>query len=143
MQVYKEIYKTLRLEGEGLIPRIYIDKRELILPIVPLGIESSIKFKIKNEGYENEEIKAEFEIYQQGVLPIKFNFLENNNIIGYSKTELKCEVKLLSNKPISFTTKLIFYDTEGKQYPIMVSGTVDNCLFTNYSFFQRNKKQKM
>ena len=135
-----EIYKTLRLEGEGLIPRIYIDKRELILPIVPLGIESSIKFKIKNEGYENEEIKAEFEVYQQGVLPIKFNFLENNNIIGYSKTELKCEVKLLSNKPISFTTKLIFYDTEGKQYPIMVSGTVDNCLFTNYSFFQRNIK---
>ena len=135
-----EIYKTLRLEGEGLIPRIYIDKRELILPIVPLGIESSIKFKIKNEGYENEEIKAEFEIYQQGVLPIKFNFLENNNIIGYSKTELKCEVKLLSSKPISFTTKLIFYDTEGKQYPIMVSGTVDNCLFTNYSFFQRNIK---
>ena len=135
-----EIYKTLRLEGEGLIPRIYIDKRELILPVVPLGIESSIKFKIKNEGYENEEIKAEFEIYQQGILPIKFNFLENNNIIGYSKTELKCEVKMLSNKPISFTTKLIFFDTQGKQYPIMVSGTTDNCLFTNYSFFQGNIK---
>ena len=135
-----EAYKTLRLEGEGLIPRIYIDKRELILPIVPLGIESSIKFKIKNEGYENEEIKAEFEIYQQGSLPIQFNFLENNNIIGYSKTELKCEVKMLSNKPISFTTKLIFFDTEGKQYPIMVAGTTDNCLFTNYSFFQRNIK---
>ena len=135
-----EINKTLRLEGEGLIPRIYIDKRELILPIVPLGIESSIKFKVKNEGYENEEIKAEFEVYQQGSLPIKFNFLENNNIIGYSKTELKCEVKMVSNKPISFTTKLIFFDTEGKQYPIMVSGTTDNCLFTNYSFFQRNIK---
>ena len=133
-----EIYKTLRLEGEGLFPRIYIDKRELILPIVPLGVESSIKFKVKNEGYENEEIKAEFEVYQQGALPIKFSFLENNNIIGYSKTELKCQVKMLSTKPISFTTKLIFFDSEGKQYPIMVSGTSDNCLFTNYSFFQRN-----
>ena len=135
-----EIYKTLRLEGEGLFPRIYIDKRELILPVVPLGIESSIKFKVKNEGYENEEIKAEFEVYQQGTLPLKFQFLENNNIIGYSKTELKCEVKLLSEKPISFTTRLIFYDTEGKQYPIMVSGTSDNCIFTNYSFFQRTIK---
>ena len=135
-----ETYKTIRLEGEGLIPRIYIDKRELILPVVPLGIESSIQFKIKNEGYENEEIKAEFEVYQQGALPLKFNFLENNNIIGYSKTELKCEVKMLSNKPISFTTKLIFLDSEGRQYPIMVSGTADNCLFTNYSFFQRSIK---
>ena len=135
-----EIYKTLRLEGEGLFPRIYIDKRELILPVVPLGIESSIVFKVKNEGYENEEIKAEFEVYQQGALPIKFNFLENNNIIGYSKTELKCEIKMISNKPISFTTRLIFFDTQGKQYPIMVSGTCDNCLFTNYSFFQREMR---
>ena len=133
-----QVNKTIRIEGEGLIPRIYIDKRELILPIVPLGIESSIRFKIKNEGYENEEIKADFEVYQQGSLPIKFNFLENNNIIGYSQSQLKCEVTMLSTKPISFTTKLIFYDTKGKQYPIMVSGTTDNCLFTNYSFFQRN-----
>ena len=67
-----------------------------------------------------------------------YDILESNNIIGYSQTELKCEVTMLSAKPISFTTKLIFYDTKGKQYPIMVSGTTDNCLFTNYSFFQRN-----
>ena len=78
-----EIHKIIRLEGEGLLPRLYFDKRELILPIVPLGIESSIKFKVKNEGYENEEIKAEFEVYQQGILPVKFSFLENTNIIGY------------------------------------------------------------
>ena len=136
----KEINKTIRLEGEGLFPRIYFDKRELILPIVPLGMESSIRFKVKNEGYENEQIKAEFEIYPQGVLPVKFNFLENNNIIGYSKSELKCEVKMMSNKPITFTTRLIFYDTEGKQYPIMVAGTTDNCIFTNYSFFQRTSR---
>ncbi len=80
-----EIHKIIRLEGEGLLPRLYFDKRELILPIVPLGIEGSIKFKVKNEGYENEEIRAEFEVYQQGILPVKFAFLENTNIIGYSK----------------------------------------------------------
>ena len=135
-----EINKIIRLEGEGLLPRIYFDKRELILPIVPLGIESSIKFKVKNEGYENEQIKAEFEVYQQGVLPVKFYFLENNNIIGYTKNELKCEIKMLSNRPITFTTRLIFYDSEGKQYPILVAGTTDNCIFTNYSFFQRTEK---
>jgi hypothetical protein len=33
-----QVNKTIRIEGEGLIPRIYIDKRELILPIVPLGM---------------------------------------------------------------------------------------------------------
>ena len=132
--------KVIRLEGEGLFPRLYFDKRELILPIVPLGWESSIKFKIKNEGYENEEINAEFESYPQGALPIKLIWSENNHNIGLMKNELKCEVKFMSLKPITFTTKLIFYDKEGKQFPIQVAGTTDNCLFTNYSFFQRTER---
>ena len=48
-----------------------------------------------------------------------------------------------SNKPITFTTKLIFYDKEGQQFPIQVAGTVDNCLFTNYSFFQRTERDSI
>ena len=132
--------KVIRLEGEGQFPRLYFDKRELILPIVPLGFESSIKFKIKNEGYENEEINAEFESYPQGVLPLKLIWTDNSHNIGLMKNELKCEVKFMSLKPITFTTKLIFYDKEGKQYPIQVAGTTDNCLFTNYSFFQRTER---
>ena len=132
--------KVIRLEGEGFYPRIYFDKRELILPIVPLGWESSIKFKIKNEGYENEEINAEFETYPQGALPIRLIWSENSHNIGLIKTDLKLEIKFMSQKPISFTTKLIFYDKEGKQYPIFVAGTTDNCLFTNYSFFQRTER---
>ena len=132
--------KVIRLEGEGQFPRLYFDKRELILPIVPLGFESSIKFKIKNEGYENEEINAEFESYPQGALPIKLIWSENSHNIGLMKNELKCEVKFMSLKPVTFTTKLIFYDKEGKQYPIQVAGTTDNCIFTNYSFFQRTER---
>ena len=132
--------KIIRLEGEGLLPRLYFDKRELILPIVPLGFESSIKFKIKNEGYENEEISFQFESYPQCVLPIEFNWLEKNHTIGVFKNELKGEVKMLTNKPITFTTKLIFFDKEGQQFPITVAGTCDNCLFTNFTFFQRSEK---
>ena len=132
--------KIIKLEGEGLFPRLYFDKRELILPIVPLGIESVIAFKVKNEGYENEEINAEFETYPQGALPVKFNWLENTHAVGYNKSELKCEVRFSSNKPITFTTKLVFYDKAGQQYPIIVAGTTDNCIFTNYSYFQRTDK---
>ena len=122
------------------MPRLYFDKRELILPIVPLGFESSIKFKVKNEGYENEEISYQFESYPQCVLPIEFNWLEKNHTIGVFKNELKGEVKMLTNKPITFTTKLIFFDKEGQQFPIQVAGTCDNCLFTNFSFFQRTDR---
>ena len=132
--------KIIKLEGEGLFPRLYFDKRELIMPIVPLGIESVVAFKVKNEGYENEEINAEFETYPQGALPVKFNWLENTHAAGYNKSELKCEVIFSSNKSVTFTTKLIFYDKAGQKYPILVAGTTDNCIFTNYSYFQRTDK---
>ena len=132
--------KIIKLEGEGLFPRLYFDKREIIMPIVPLGIESAVAFKVKNEGYENEEINAEFETYPQGALPLKFNWLENTHAVGYNKNELKCEVRFSSNKPLTFTTKLIFYDKAGQQYSIIVAGTTDNCIFTNYSYFQRTDK---
>lgn len=135
--------KIIRLEGEGLLPRLYFDKRELILPIVPLGFESSIKFKVKNKGYENEEIRAEFESYPQGALPVELVWLDKNHSVGYNKSEIRCEVRMKSNKPITFTTKLIFYDKEGQQFPIQVAGTVDNCLFTNYSFFQRTERDSI
>ena len=131
-------YKVIALEGEGTLPRLYFDKRELILPIVPLGFESSIVFKVKNDGYENEEIKYYFESYPQGLLPLKLIWLDKSQTIGYLKTELRCEVKFEYNKPITFTTKLVFCDTDGQQFPIQVAGTCDNCLFTNYSFIQRH-----
>ena len=139
----KVTHKIIRLEGEGLLPRLYFDKRELILPIVPLGFESSIKFKVKNKGYENEEIRAEFESYPQGTLPVELVWLDKNHSVGYNKNEIRCEVKMKTNKPITFTTKLIFYDKEGQQFPIQVAGTCDNCIFTNYSFFQRTESDSI
>ena len=91
-------------------------------------------------GYENEEIRAEFESYPQGTLPLELIWIDKNHSVGYNKKSVACEVRMKSNKPITFTTKLIFYDKEGKQFPILVAGTADNCLFTNYSFFQRTER---
>lgn len=31
---------SIRLKGEGLFPRITFDRREILLPIVPLGVVS-------------------------------------------------------------------------------------------------------
>ena len=49
---------------------------------------------------------------------IEFNWLEKNHTIGVFKNELRGEVKMITNKPITFTTKLIFFDKEGQQFPI-------------------------
>jgi len=45
---------------------------------------------------------------------------------------------MITNKPITFTTKLIFFDKEGQQFPTQKRR--NNCLFTNFSFFQRTDR---
>ena len=135
-QVVKETKKSIILRGVGALPRLYFDKRELILPVVPLGFESSMKFKIKNDGYENTKITHEIRS-EVGSLPIKLRYLDDQTI-GYMRQELRMEIYFSSPKPLSFTCKLVFLDEDGQEAIIMVAGTADNCLFTNYSFIQRN-----
>jgi len=132
----KQSTKTITLIGEGTLPRLYFDKRELILPVVPLNIESSIKFKIKNDGYENSKIFHKTES-QMGLLPIEVKYLDDHTI-GYMKNELRMELSFKSPKPLSFTCKLIFFDEDNVESYIMVAGTTDNCIFTTFSFFQSN-----
>lgn len=132
----KQSTKTITLIGEGTLPRLYFDRRELILPIVPLNIESSIKFKIKNDGYENSKIFHKIDS-QMGLLPLEVKYLDDHTI-GYMKNELRMEISFKSPKPLSFTCKLIFFDEDNVESCIMVAGTTDNCLFTNFSFFQSN-----
>ncbi len=132
----KQSTKTITLIGEGTLPRLYFDKRELILPVVPLNIESSIKFKIKNDGYEYSKIFHKIDS-QMGLLPIEVRYLDDHSI-GYMKNELRMELCFKSAKPLSFTCKLIFFDNDNVESYIMVAGTTDNCLFSNFSFFQSN-----
>jgi hypothetical protein len=50
-------YIDFNLSGESCFPKIMFDRRELIFPIVPLGITSTIVFSITNDGYENLALK--------------------------------------------------------------------------------------
>ena len=48
------------------------------------------------------------------------------------------EAKFVSEKTVSFSSRLEFYDESGASYPISISGTADNCLLTNFSYLLRN-----
>ena len=48
------------------------------------------------------------------------------------------EISFISAKPLSFIAKIDFSDENGRLYSLPVSGTTDNSLMTNYSYFQRN-----
>jgi hypothetical protein len=46
-------YAELSFSGSGAYPRLLFDKKEVILPVVPLNIISRCTFRIINDGYEN------------------------------------------------------------------------------------------
>jgi len=131
-------YKELILEGEGSLPRLYFDRKELIMPLTPLGFESKLKFKISNEGFDNTKITHKFlpeQLEKEKIL--KVTYLDGNDI-GVLRPDLRMEIVFCSTKPLSRTCKLTFYDENNKEFSIMVACTADNCLFTNFSFIQRN-----
>ncbi len=50
--------------------------------------------------------------------------------LGVTKKQIKVEVTFVSDKPISFTIKLNFYDNNGRFFSINVSGTADTHTYT-------------
>ncbi len=44
-------------KGEGTYPRLIFDRKEILLPVVPLNIESKCTLRIQNDGYENLNLK--------------------------------------------------------------------------------------
>ena len=129
-------YLLIEFRGEGADAKIYFDRREIILPPVPLGIETKATFYVCHNGYENQELR--FKIANEvGKIPIKINFPDGNNL-GVTKQKVKVEASFTFTSPLSFTTFIDFFDDEGNKFSIPISGTTDNSIFSVFSFLQRH-----
>jgi len=132
-------YMTLTFQGEGTVPKIAFDRREVILPIVPLNIPAKTTFYVVNGGYDNVELR--FAVPQDaGNLQISIDMPDGKQL-GVTKQRIPAEVTFLSSRPISFTTRLDFFDSENNRYSIPLSGTADNSLLTAFPFIQRNPEE--
>ena len=125
-------YMEIKLLGLGSRPTLSFDRREVILPTVPLNTESVCVFRIINQGYENltlrHQISQEF-----GPLDIKLDYLDGNQM-GITKHRIRIEIRFTSKRALSFTTNLEILDDLDKVYSIPISGTADNCVFTNFGY---------
>lgn len=72
---YSKPYGEIMLKGTGAYPRLTFDRREIVLPIVPLEIESRCTFRIYNDGYENLSLKHEI-TNDVGNIPVKLEYPE-------------------------------------------------------------------
>jgi hypothetical protein len=128
-------YLMIEFRGEGADAKIYFDRREIILPPVPLNIETKATFLVCHNGYENQELRYKI-ANEVGKIPIKILFPDGNNL-GVTKQKVKVEASFIFTSPLSFTTFIDFFDDEGNKFSIPISGTTDNSIFSCFSFLQR------
>mmetsp|Transcript_20679 Transcript_20679/g.39293 ORF Transcript_20679/g.39293 Transcript_20679/m.39293 type:complete len:2902 (+) Transcript_20679:155-8860(+) len=129
-------YLLIRMKGMGTVPKLGFDRREIVLPVVPLGIRSRCLFHILNEGYESLEVK--FRLPTDNIrIPLTINFPEGQQL-GITKPRIPVEIFFQSPKPISFCAKIEFLDNETGSYSLPVSGTTENCILTCHQYIQQN-----
>lgn len=97
-------YVDVIMKGTASLPNIFFNKREIIMPVVPLGIETTSNFKIINDGYENCNLKCQFVDDVAGI-NVKVHFPEGPNI-GITRQKLNVQLSWKFNKPMSFCLKL-------------------------------------
>lgn len=115
-------YLELVLKGSAAKPKLLFDRREVLLPVVPLNVESRCTFRIINDGYENLNLR--YKVFgEEGGILIRLRFNEGINL-GITKKRLRIDAIFTSAKPVSFTTRIEFYDESGKTYTLPISGTV-------------------
>ena len=135
-------YMDLVVTGNGSNPALTFDRRELILPTVPLDVPAKATFVITNEGYETLELRYRLpgaaKWNEPGTLPISIAF-PDGSVLGHHHTQLVVEVTCLSKKPVSFTAAIDFCDEEDGIFSMPVSFTTDNSLLTSFPFFATHK----
>ena len=129
-------YVSLELAGSGRYPKLLFDRREVTLQPVPLGMTATARFTVRNDGYDNLELKCKLPADTQRA-PLEISF-PNGRMIGIAKEALEVEVAFASRKPLSFTANVDFLDDDGNRFSIPVSGATDNCLLTLYPFMGIN-----
>jgi hypothetical protein len=123
-----QCYMKVAVTAEACYPALYFDQPYLILPTVHCGETSSAVLEIFNGGYENINLKH-IVIQEFSNIDLKVRYLTGSNL-GVTRKQIKVEIGFASEKPVSFTVKVSFFDNNGRSFTINVSGTADTQVFT-------------
>jgi len=121
-------YITVRLKGEGIYPKLSFDVDEVVMPPVPLGIASTVRFEVINTGYDQLELEHAVPLDSSHV-PLEVFYPEGKEI-GMARDRVPVELSFMSRKAMAFTCRLDFLDSDGNRFTITITGAADNCLLT-------------
>jgi hypothetical protein len=133
-------YLMVTMKGVGILPHLTFDRPRVIMPIVPLGVTSKMRFHIVNTGYDNLDLRYRMPIDPQRV-PVVMSFPEGQTL-GIAKQTLPVDLTFISkSKPLSFNSEIEFYDAADQKFIIEIVGVADNCILTNYGFLHQHENE--
>ena len=135
-------YMDVSVSGSGSNPAITFDRRELLLPFVPLDVPAKAAFMINNEGYDNLDLKYRLpgaaKWNEPGTLPIQIAFPEGS-VLGGHHSQIPVEITCCARKATSFTACIDFCDDEEQLFSIPVSFAAENSVLTAYPYLATHK----
>lgn len=99
---------------------------------VPLGVASTRRVYVVNDGYDNLELSVRLPP-DSGRLPVSVSFPEGK-LIGLAKERLPLEVRCCASRPLGFTTCVDLLDEDGRAFSLVVTGAADNCSLSHGVF---------
>ena len=126
----------IHMKGMAMKPCIYFEPQEIFFPVVPLGQTSQAVFWIWNAGCDSGDIIAEIpsEIKRPDLM-FDLSFPEGRLLKENGSIPCLVEFTAKSTKPISFTVRVPFQDTESSKYFLTIHGTSDYSDITNFPYF--------
>jgi len=124
-------YFTLTCRGSGVYPRLGFSKQHLTLPPVPLNVSSKCSCHIFNLGYDNIELK--FRVSPTIPIPLNIQFPESNEL-GLTRDKCLLVISAKSDRPVSWSGKIEFYDNDGEKFALDISGCADSSMLTAFPF---------
>jgi len=129
-------YIELSVKGIGRFPMITFDEDEVVLPVVPLGLKSIATFHVLNGGHDQLQLQVKLPADTDRI-PIQLEFPEGQTL-GIGKEKLPVRVLFQTDKPLSFTARVDFLDSDSNRFSIKVTGTADNSLCSVYPYLKEN-----
>jgi hypothetical protein len=136
-------YFEMELRGRGVPPSLIFDRREVILPAVPLGATATATFFIINRGYDHAQLKFRVpsnEITTAVSVPLRVTFPDGDTV-SISQTRLPVTVELKAEKSLAFTSLIEFIAAENERYAIPISGIADNSTLTCYDYLDSHRHE--
>jgi hypothetical protein len=131
-------YFILSCVGSAVFPRLKFSRDTLYLPPVPLSVVSRASVTVMNDGYENLQLR--YRVSPTVPIPLDLSFPDGEDL-STTKSSVRVIISARSESPVSWTGKIEFYDNDGEQFYLDVSGCSDSCLLTNYSFVHDSSKR--